>query len=86
MMINVLAATMSLAVVFILGVALFGWFELSLRRFHGVAAKDVLTEWDAQLAELSEFDREYARAHPPVEVLEAMLAAPSRRPQRFQQT
>jgi len=42
-----------------------------------------LTRWDAQLAELSEHDREHLRTHPPVWVLEANVALPSARPRRF---
>lgn len=83
-MINVLAVTTSLAVVFTLGGVFYGWFKLSLQRFDGAVAKDVLTRWDARMAELSEYDREHQRAEPPIEVLEAMLAAPARRPRRFQ--
>ena len=67
-----------------LTVALFTWFQLSLRRFDAVVAQDVLTRWDAQMAELSEYDREEQRAQPPVEVLEAILALPSRPTRRFQ--
>jgi hypothetical protein len=84
MMIYVLAALVSLAVVASLSVALYTWFQLSLRRFYAVVARDVLTDWDAQLAELPEYDREQQRAQPPVDVLEAILALPSRRPRRFQ--
>jgi hypothetical protein len=47
-------------------------------------AKDVLKRWDAQLAELSDADRELQRAHPPVEVLEAIVALPSPWSRRFQ--
>jgi hypothetical protein len=79
-MVNVLAAMAALAVLVGLSGALFGWFMLSLRRFDGVVAADVLSRWDAQLAELSEFERDQERAHPPVEVLEAILALPSARP------
>jgi hypothetical protein len=80
MIIDVLAVLVSVVVVSGLGVALYAWFELSLRHLHRVAARDVLTRWHAQLEELPEFERE----HPPVVVLEAMLAAPSRRPRRVQ--
>ena len=83
-MINVLAAMASIAVVASLGGALYLWFTVSLHRFHGAVAKDVLTSWDAQLAELPEFEREQGRVQPPVEVLEAILALPSARPRRFQ--
>jgi hypothetical protein len=84
MMIYVLAALASLAVIAGLSVALYAWFRLSLQRFYAVVARDVLTDWDAQLAELSEYDREQQRAQPPVEVMEAILDLPSRRPRRFQ--
>jgi hypothetical protein len=84
MMIYVLAASASLAVVAGLSAALYAWFQLSLRRFDALAARDVLIDWDAQLAELSEYDREHQRTHPPIEVLEAILSLPSRRPARFQ--
>jgi hypothetical protein len=80
----VLAALASLAVVAGLSVALFAWFQLSLQRFHAVVARDVLARWDAQIAELSGYDREQQRAQSPVEVLEAILALPSRRPRRLQ--
>lgn len=83
-MINVLAALASIAVVASLGGALYLWFKVSLIRFHGVVANDVLTSWDAQLAELSDYERDQERAQPPVEVLEAILALPSARPRRFQ--
>lgn len=83
-MINVLAALASIAVVACLAGALYGWFKVSLRRFDGVVANDLLTRWDAELAELSEYERDQERAQPPVEVLEAILALPSARPRRFQ--
>jgi hypothetical protein len=83
-MINVLAALASIAVVAGLGGALYGWFKLSMRRFHVVVANDVLTRWDAELAELSEYERDQERVQPPVEVLEAIFALPSARRQRFQ--
>ena len=83
-MIYVLAALASLAVIAGLSTALYAWFQLSLRRFYAVAARDVLTDWDARLAKLSEYDRERQRTHPPVEVLEAILDLPSRRRPRFQ--
>ncbi len=84
MIINVLAILMSLVVVFGLGVVLHAWFNFSLRRFHKLAAQDVLTQWDFQLAALPEHEREHQRAHPPVEVLQAMLDLPSRQPWRLQ--
>jgi len=80
----VLAALASLAVIAGLSAALYAWFQLSLRRFYAVAARDVLTDWDARLAELSEYESERQRTHPPVEVLEAILDLPSRRRPRFQ--
>ncbi len=78
------AVVASIAVVAGLCWALYGWFNVSLDRFNGVVAKDMLAGWDAQLATLSEHDREELRAEPPAEVLEAMLALPSARPWRFQ--
>jgi hypothetical protein len=84
MIIDVVAVMGSVVLVCGLSVALFAWFKLSLRRFYAVVAGDVLTRWDSQLAELSDFEREHERTHPPVEVLEAVLALPSRRPRRFQ--
>jgi|tagenome__1003787_1003787.scaffolds.fasta_scaffold19764573_1 hypothetical protein len=84
MIIYVLATMLSVAVVAGLSSALYAWFTLSLRRFHAVVAQDVLTQWDAQMAALPEYDREHQRAHPPVEVLEAILALPSARQPRFQ--
>lgn len=83
-MIYVLALLVSLAVVASLGVMLYVWFQLSLMRFHTAVARDVLTDWDAQLAELPEFARGRQRAQPPVEVLEAILDLPSRRSPRYQ--
>jgi hypothetical protein len=79
-----LAVVASLAVLCGLTAALFTWFQLSQRRFYAVVARDVLNRWDAYMAELSEYDREEQRAQPPVEVLEAILALPSRRPRRLQ--
>jgi hypothetical protein len=81
-MIYLSATLASLGVIAGLSAALYAWFQLSLRRFYAVAARDVLTEWDSRLAELSEYDREHQRTHPPVEVLEATLAIPSRRTPR----
>lgn len=83
MMLDVLAVLASLGVAAVLPVMLYGWFALSLRRFHGVVARDVLARWDAQMAELSEFDRAGHRADPPVDVLEAVLALPSHRRRRM---
>jgi hypothetical protein len=83
-MIYALALLVSLAVVASLGVMLYVWFQLSLMRFHTAVARDVLTDWDAQLAELPEFARAQQRAQPPVEVLEAILDLPSRRSPRYQ--
>lgn len=79
-----LAALASLGVGLGLGLALYAWFTLSLRRFHAVVARDVLSRWDARLAELSEFERDEQRADPPVGVMEAVLALPARRPRRSQ--
>jgi hypothetical protein len=62
MIVNVLVALASLAVLCGLSVALYAWFRLSLQRFYAMVARDVLTDWDAQLAELSEYDREQQRA------------------------
>ena len=78
-MIDVLAVLAAIAVVAGLGFALYGWFTLSLHRFHVVTAKDVLSRWDAELAQLSEHDREQQRMQPPVGVLEAFVALPSPR-------
>jgi hypothetical protein len=69
----------SIAVVVGLCWALYGWFRLSISRFNGVVAKDVLTAWDAQLATLSAEERERLRVQPPVAVLEALVAMPSQR-------
>jgi hypothetical protein len=85
-MINVLAAMAALAVVAVLSVALYGWFRLSLHRFDSAVAKDVLTRWDAELAELAEGEREHVRTQPPVEILEAIWALPSARQRRVQLT
>ena len=83
MIINVLAILMSLVVVFGLGVALHAWFNFSLRHFHNLAAQDVLTQWDFQLAAMPE-NAQHQRAHSPVEVLQAMLDLPSRQPWQLQ--
>lgn len=85
-MVYLSAIVAALAVVVGLSGVLYAWFRVSLDRFDSVAAKDMLSRWDAQLAELSESDREVARAHPPVEVLEAVLALPSPWSQRIQLT
>lgn len=84
MMIYVWASLGSLGVIVGLSLVLYAWFTASLRRYYGVVAQDLLTRWDAQLAELPEYDRDDQRAHPPVAVLEAILALPARRPRRFQ--
>ena len=63
---------------------MYGWFKLSLHRFDVVVAKDVLTKWDAHLAELPQDERDQQRTEPPVEVLEAIAALPSPWSQRFQ--
>ena len=80
---NLIAVVVSIAVVLSLFGALYAWFEASLRRFHGVVAKDVLAGWDAQLAQLSPYDREELRMQPPVAVLEAIVDLPSPRSRRF---
>lgn len=84
MITDIAAVVASIAVVAGLCWALYGWFKLSLNRFHRVVAKDVLAGWDAQLATLSADGREELHAQPPAEVLEAVFALPSRRPRRFQ--
>ncbi len=84
MFIDIVAVVMSIAVVVGLCWALYGWFRLSINRFNGLAARDVLTAWDAELARLSVEDRERLRVEPPVEVLEALVAMPSPRSRRFQ--
>ena len=81
---DVIAVVVSIAVVLSLFGALYAWFEVSLRRFHGVVAKDVLAGWDAQLAQLPPDDREELRMQPPVAVLEAIVDLPSPRSRRFQ--
>ena len=86
MLIDIAAVVASLAVLAGLCWALYGWFRLSIRRFNGVVAKDVLAAWDAKLANLSVDDREQLRAQPPAAVLEAHVALPSVRPRRFQLT
>jgi hypothetical protein len=83
-MIYAVAASASIAVVAGLSGLLYGWFKLSLHRFDVVVAKDVLTKWDAHLAELSQDERDLQRTQPPVEVLEAIAALPSPWSQRFQ--
>jgi hypothetical protein len=83
MIINILAIVAALAVVFSLCMALYLWFRVSLSRFDGAIAKEVLSRWDARLAELTEADRAHQRAHPPVEVLEAIVALPPPWSRRF---
>ena len=78
-MIYALAIVVSIAVVAGLTGALYGWFKLSLRRFDVVMAKDVLFRWNAELAQLPVDERDRQRMQPPVEVLEAVVALPSRR-------
>ena len=78
MLTDIAAVVASIAVVAGMCGALHGWFRLSINRFNSVAAKDVLAAWDAQLAKLSADDRERLRAQPPVAVLEAVVALPSR--------
>jgi hypothetical protein len=85
-MIYVLATLASLAVVASLSAALYGWFKLSLHRFHVATARDLLTRWDAQLAELPADERDEQRRQAPVEVLDAILDLPSPRPRLFQLT
>ena len=80
---DTVAVVGSIAVLAGLGLALYGWFRLSINRFNSVAAKDVLAAWDAKLAELSADDRERLRVQPPVAVLEALVALPSQRSRRF---
>ena len=80
---NLVAVVASIAVVTSLFGALYAWFEASARRFNGAVAKDVLTSWDAQLAQLPPHEREELRTQPPVEVLEATFALPSPRARRF---
>ncbi len=84
MIVNILAIVAAVAVVISLCMALYLWFRVSLTRFDGAVAREVLSRWDAQLAELSDAEREHQRAHPPVEVLEAIVALPSPWSRRFQ--
>jgi hypothetical protein len=84
MLTDIAAVVASISVVGALCWALHGWFRLSIHRFNSVTAKDVLAVWDAKLATLSTDDRERLRAHPPVAVLEALVALPSPRARRFQ--
>ena len=81
---DIAAVVASIAVVIGVCWALYGWFRLSINRFNGVVAKDVLTAWDANLAKLPAEDRERLRVQPPVAVLEALVAVPSTRSRRFQ--
>lgn len=84
MLTDIAAVVTSIAVVVGLCWALYGWFRVSINRFNSVAAKDVLTAWDANLAKLSAEDRERLRVQPPVAILEALVAMPSQRSRRFQ--
>ena len=84
MLTDIAAVVTSIAVVAGLCWALHGWFRLSIHRFNGVAAKDVLAAWDAKLEQVSADDRDRLRAQPPVAVLEALVALPSPRARRFQ--
>ena len=84
MIVNILAIVAAVAVVISLCMALYLWFRVSLTRFDGAVAREVLSRWDAQLAELSDAEREHQRAHPPIEVLEAIVALPSPWSRRFQ--
>ncbi len=86
MLIDIAAVVASIAVLVGLCWALYGWFRLSIQRFNGVVAKDVLAAWDAKMAKLSVDDRERLRAQPPTAVLEALVALPSARARRFQPT
>ena len=86
MLIDIVAVVASIAVVASLCWALYGWFRLSIHRFNGVIAKDVLGAWDAELAKLSVDERERLRTEPPNAVLEALVALPSARARRFQLT
>jgi hypothetical protein len=81
---DTVAVVASIAVLAGLCGALYGWFRLSINRFNGVVAKDVLAVWDAKLAKLSADDRDRLRAQPPAAVLEALVALPSPRAGRFQ--
>jgi len=81
---DTVAVVASIAVLAGLCGALYGWFRLSINRFDGVVAKDVLAVWDAKLAKLSADDRDRLRAQPPAAVLEALVALPSPRAGRFQ--
>ncbi len=84
MFVDIVAVVASIAVVAGLCWALYGYFRLSIHRFDGVVAKDVLDAWDAELAKLSVDDREQLRSQPPIAVLEALVALPSARARRFQ--
>jgi hypothetical protein len=84
MITNILALLAALGVVTGLGASLYAWFHMSLARANSIAAKDVLNRWDAELAELSDAERERQRTQPPIEVLEAAVALPSPRQWRLQ--
>ncbi len=86
MITNILAIAAAVAVMTTLCWALFLWFRVSLSRYDGVTAADVLNRWEAELAELSDVERALAREQPPVEVLEALLTLPSPRQRLFQLT
>jgi hypothetical protein len=86
MLIDIVAVVASIAVLAGLCFALYGYFRLSIHRFDGAVAKDVLDAWDAELAKLSVDDREQLRAQPPIAVLEAHVGLPSARARRFQLT
>ena len=73
MLIDIVAVVASIAVVAGLCWALYGWFRLSIHRFNGVLAKDVLAAWDAKLAKLSADDREQLRTQPPIAVWKPSL-------------
>lgn len=65
MLIDIAAVVASLAVLAGLCWALYGWFRLSIHRFNGVIAKDVLAAWDAEMAKPSVDDRERLRTQAP---------------------
>jgi hypothetical protein len=59
--------------------ALYAWIRVAMILLNVAAAKDVLDRFDARVAKLPPDEREQVRAQPPVAVLEARLALPSRR-------
>ena len=48
--------------------------------------KEDLAEWERRLTLASPDERDYLRAHPPIEVLEAIFAVPSPRQRWFSMT